>query len=90
MAAYVILANFTDQGIRNVKDTVKRSETFKELAKKKDATVRDIFWTLGSHDIVCIVDAPNEEIRNQPWTCAGHAGQRTHSNSTCVQCCRDG
>ena len=46
MAAYVILANFTDQGIRNVKDTVKRSETFKELAKKKDATVRDIFWTL--------------------------------------------
>ena len=61
MAAYVILANFTDQGIRNVKDTVKRSETFKELAKKKDATVRDIFWTLGSDDIVCIVDAPNEE-----------------------------
>ena len=61
MATYVILTNFTDQGIRNVKDTVKRSETFKELAKKNNATVRDIFWTLGAHDVVSIVDAPSDE-----------------------------
>ena len=61
MATYVILTNFTDQGIRNVKDTVKRSEAFKELAKKNNATVRDIFWTLGAHDVVSIVDAPSDE-----------------------------
>ena len=61
MATYVILTNFTDQGIRNVKDTVKRSEAFKELANKNNATVRDIFWTLGAHDVVSIVDAPSDE-----------------------------
>ena len=41
--------------------TVKRSEAFKELAKKNNATVRDIFWTLGAHDVVAIVDAPSDE-----------------------------
>jgi uncharacterized protein with GYD domain len=61
MATYVLLTNFTDQGIRNVKDTVKRSEAFKVLAKKNNATVRDIFWTLGAHDVVSIVDAPSDE-----------------------------
>jgi uncharacterized protein with GYD domain len=61
MANYVILSNFTDQGIRNVKDTVKRAEAFKEMAKKKDVTVKDLFWTLGAYDVVAIVDAPNDE-----------------------------
>ena len=61
MATYVILANFTEQGIRNVKDTVKRADVFKEAAKKKDAKVRDIFWTLGAHDVVAIIEAPNDE-----------------------------
>jgi uncharacterized protein with GYD domain len=61
MATYVILANFTDQGIRNVKDTVKRADVFKEMAKKKDVKVRDMFWTLGAHDVVAIIDAPNDE-----------------------------
>jgi uncharacterized protein with GYD domain len=61
MATYVILANFTDQGIRNVKDTVKRADVFKEMAKKKDVKLRDIFWTLGAHDVVAIVEAPNDE-----------------------------
>jgi uncharacterized protein with GYD domain len=61
MATYVILASFTDQGIRNVKDTVKRADVFKEMAKKKDVKVRDMFWTLGAHDVVAILDAPNDE-----------------------------
>ena len=61
MPTYVVLTHFTDQGIRNVKDTVKRSEASKEMAGKKDVKVRDLFWTLGAHDIVCIADAPNDE-----------------------------
>jgi uncharacterized protein with GYD domain len=61
MATYIILSNFTDQGIRNVKDTAKRAEMFKEMAKKKDVSVKDLFWTLGAYDVVAIVDAPNDE-----------------------------
>jgi uncharacterized protein with GYD domain len=39
MAMYVVLANFTDQGVRNVKDSTKRAEAFKELAKSSGATL---------------------------------------------------
>ena len=60
MATYIMLANFTDQGIRNVKDSVKRAEAFKELAKASGVTVKDLYWALGQYDIVAIADAPDE------------------------------
>ena len=60
MATYIMLANFTDQGIRNVKDTLKRAEAFRELAKGAGVTVKDLYWTLGQYDIVAIADAPDE------------------------------
>jgi uncharacterized protein with GYD domain len=59
---YVVLANFTDQGVRNVKDTVKRADSFKELAKSSGATVKDIYWTLGQYDIVATLDAPDDKV----------------------------
>ena len=60
MAMYVVLANFTDQGVRSVKDTTKRAEAFKELAKSSGASVKDLYWTLGQYDIVATVDAPDD------------------------------
>ena len=59
MATYIVLVNFTDQGIRNVKDTRKRAENFKEAAKKLGVTVKDVYWTLGQYDVVTIVEAPD-------------------------------
>jgi uncharacterized protein with GYD domain len=61
MATYIVLGHFTEQGIRTVNDTVKRSEAFKELAKTVGATAKDLFWTIGQYDVVAIVDAPNDE-----------------------------
>lgn len=60
MALYIVLASFTEQGIRNVKDTPKRADAFKSMAKKAGATVKDMFWTLGQYDVVAIVEAPDE------------------------------
>jgi uncharacterized protein with GYD domain len=60
MVAYVVLANFTDQGIRNAKDSPKRADAFKAMAKTFGVTVREILWTQGRYDIVTIVDAPDE------------------------------
>jgi uncharacterized protein with GYD domain len=57
-----VLANFTDQGVKNVKDTTKRADAFKELAKSKGASVKDIYWTLGRYDIVATVDAPDDTV----------------------------
>ena len=60
MATYIVLANFTDQGIRNVKDTAKRADVFKELAKSLGATVKDVYWTLGQYDVAAVVEAPDD------------------------------
>ncbi len=60
MSTYITLMKFTDQGIRNVKDTVKRAEAFKEAAQKSGATVKDIYWTLGQYDIIATVEAADD------------------------------
>ncbi|MGA8292688.1 MAG: GYD domain-containing protein [Rhodoplanes sp.] len=60
MATYVMLLNFTDQGIKTVKDTAKRAETFKHMANKLGATVKEILWTLGQYDVVAIAEAPDD------------------------------
>jgi uncharacterized protein with GYD domain len=62
MATYILLANFTDQGIRNIKDTTKRADAFRELAKLLSAIVKDVYWTLGQYDIVAVVDAPDDAV----------------------------
>jgi uncharacterized protein with GYD domain len=59
MPAFIILGHFTDQGVRSVKDTTKRAEKFKELAKQNGTTVKELYWTLGKYDVVTIVEAPD-------------------------------
>ena len=60
MLAYVVLASFTDQGVKNAKDSPKRAEAFKQMAKTFGVTVKEIFWTRGRYDIVAITEAPDE------------------------------
>jgi uncharacterized protein with GYD domain len=60
MVTYVVLGNFTDQGVRNVKDSPKRADAFKEMAKTFGVTVKEIVWTQGRYDIVTVLEAPDE------------------------------
>ncbi len=61
MPTYVVLMNWTDQGIRNVRDTVQRRGQADELAQKHGATIEEVYWTVGPYDIVTIVEAPDDE-----------------------------
>ena len=61
MATYIVLGNYTDQGIRNIKDAPKRTEAVKEMAKKTGVVLKETFWTLGAYDFVSIVEAPDDE-----------------------------
>ena len=61
MPTYVTLVNFTDQGIRNFRDTPKRARAFTDLAEQMGGKVKDIYWTLGAYDIVVISEAPDDE-----------------------------
>jgi uncharacterized protein with GYD domain len=60
MMTYVVLATFTDQGVKNAKDSPKRAEAFRQMAKTFGVAVKDIFWTQGRYDIVTVVEAPDE------------------------------
>jgi uncharacterized protein with GYD domain len=60
MASYIVLTNFTEQGIRHIKDTLKRAEAFKEMAGKFGVKVKDLHWTLGQYDIVAIIEGPDD------------------------------
>jgi len=60
MATYIVLANFTDQGIRNVKDTGKRADAVREMGKKFGVNMKDVYWTLGSYDVVTICEASDD------------------------------
>jgi uncharacterized protein with GYD domain len=60
MATYIALMNFTDQGIRDVKDTTKRAEAVKKAAKKIGVNMTQIFWTLGHYDLVTILEAKDD------------------------------
>jgi len=62
MATYITLASFTDQGVRGAKDSIKRAEAFKEMAKKHGATVKELVWTLGQYDIVVTLEAPDDAV----------------------------
>ncbi len=61
MFTYVGLMSFTDKGMQTVKDTTKRAAAAKEAAKKAGVNMREVLWTMGEHDVVCILDADDEK-----------------------------
>ena len=61
MATYVGLIQFADQGIRNVKDTVKRGDAAIAEAEKLGMKIVEEFWTMGAYDAVVVFEAPDDE-----------------------------
>lgn len=61
MAMYVSLIQFTDQGIRNIKKTIKRGDAAMAEAERMGMKIVEEFWTMGTYDVVVVVDAPNDE-----------------------------
>jgi uncharacterized protein with GYD domain len=60
MITYIGLMSFTDKGIQGVKQTTQRAAAAKEIGQKMGVKMRDIWWTLGEHDIVCVLEAADE------------------------------
>ena len=61
MPRYVVLYRFTDQGLKGIKDTVKRAREIRADNEKRGFKVVGTYWTQGRYDLVSIVDAPDEE-----------------------------
>ena len=61
MPTYVSLINYTDQGIRNIKDSPKRLDAAKKLIKDMGGELKAVYLTMGSYDFVTVAEAPSDE-----------------------------
>jgi uncharacterized protein with GYD domain len=61
MSFYIILWNYTEQGIKNVKESPKRVNIFKYKLENAGGKLKDKYYTFGKYDGVSIVEAPNDE-----------------------------
>jgi uncharacterized protein with GYD domain len=61
MATYIALVNFTDQGVRQVRQTTERAKALINAAANLGIKIKDIYWTLGAFDAVFMADAPDED-----------------------------
>jgi uncharacterized protein with GYD domain len=61
MATYVCLIQFKDQGIRNIKDTLKRGDAAIAEAEKMGMKIVEEYWTMGAYDAVVVLEAPDDE-----------------------------
>lgn len=62
MPHYISLLNWTEQGIKNVKQTTKRAEAARKLVEKLGGKIQ-VYYTLGEYDLVTITDMPNDEAQ---------------------------
>jgi uncharacterized protein with GYD domain len=62
MATFIALLNFTDQGIKTVKDSPDRYNTFKATAEKAEVTVKSVYWTVGRYDLVTTLEGSDEAV----------------------------
>jgi uncharacterized protein with GYD domain len=74
MTTYVSLINWTEQGIKNFRDTTQRAQDFTKLVEGSGGTVRELMWTVGEYDIVCIADFPDDETAVAALLQVGAAG----------------
>ena len=74
MSTYFILANWTEQGIKDVKASPKRLRAAKRLAKNCGVKFKSFHMTLGQYDIIVSVEAPNDETVAQFALALGSAG----------------
>ena len=61
MPTYISLVRFTDKGIQAVKETTQRVTDWAAKVKSMGVSVKDMYWTLGRYDQVCVFEAPNDE-----------------------------
>ncbi len=80
MPTYVILYRFTDEGLKSIKDTVKRAREVRAENEKRGFKVIGMYWTQGRYDLVAVMDAPSEEAMTAGLFSVAEAGN-VHSET---------
>ena len=62
MPTYIMLANWTDQGAKNAKESPRRLDTAKKALSDMGGEFKSFFLTMGTYDIVAIYEAPDDAV----------------------------
>jgi uncharacterized protein with GYD domain len=74
MPSYVVLVNWTAEGIRAVKQSPERTEAFRKSVEKAGGKVLSLLHTMGAYDLVAMMELPSDEVANQLALRAGMQG----------------
>ena len=61
MATFIVLFNWTEQGIKSYRDSPKRVDQANEAWQDLGVHVKEVYWTIGPHDLVGIIESPDSE-----------------------------
>ncbi len=74
MATYIMLINYTQQGIESIKESPERLDRAKELPQSLGGEVRDFYLTMGTYDAVAMIEAPDDQTAASFVLAAGSQG----------------
>lgn len=74
MPAYIILGNYTHQGIQNIKDSPKRVDGVRKMIREMGGDLKEFYLTLGQYDFVAVAEAPSDEVVAKVLLAVGSAG----------------
>ncbi|HYU19360.1 MAG TPA: GYD domain-containing protein [Chloroflexota bacterium] len=62
MPTYIVLGNYTEQGIRNIKNLAKLRQSAEQWASSKGGRIVSNYTTFGPYDFVVTVEMPSDEV----------------------------
>ncbi|WP_435157970.1 GYD domain-containing protein [Haladaptatus sp. DFWS20] len=77
MATYICLFNYTQQGIQNIEQSPARLDSFKEVIDEQGGELRGFYLTMGRHDLVAVLELPDDQTAAQLLLRLGSLGNVT-------------
>jgi uncharacterized protein with GYD domain len=74
MPHFVLLMNWTEQGAKTFKDSVDRAEAARTALAQRCVTLKDIYWTIGPYDLVCVCEAADDATASAALLALGAQG----------------
>ncbi len=62
MGTYISLISYTDQGIRNIKDSPDRVDAARKVIEGLGGEMKELYLTMGAYDLFTILEAPSDEV----------------------------
>ena len=74
MTTYIVMLNWTEQGVKSLRDSPKRLDAAKKALEAMGGSFKDFYLTMGEHDMVAVCEAPDDAVLARFALTLGMAG----------------